>query len=663
MINSTNLSAVPDNLNLEKRKKISKKKPLHKKHVPSKIEIVSEFPESQRLKRPKYVFSKNNWTFDREAALEKLLENYFPSIYDLKSVSKEDFRHGQIGAQFLPNVITSKIPNVVDFGKLEKLNDKVTELKVLCEKTEKDVLNGIKEYFKVQSNEDAIIFVGQEIEYDYKEGNGKYNRKYYEKDFLILNLTFGYVLNIEVKNHLGKGEVLSGCKQLDETKRLFKHQFGEKIDPDWRVILVLYGSSLHLDLVICTECQPYIITSKDDFTKKLETITSLNAKTAWKSKWVHDFRFMVKELIPPRVKLHDEIIKDIIDNVDKAGSAENIAFWSPDQYHLASFCVEYKRMIFTSSYSTGKTVLLIHCAKELLKKGQKVLFVIFGCSTSKSLLHMKLEKLFEEFDEIIIKSTKDLDNWKWLKNYQDYNVFVDELIIGVPEVETTENDILDMSELISPLKHFWIAITGNVSLINKKRLSTKFHFPKLTYPLRNTQEIVEFTKNIAETTHKPQSHYGSLPIKVDVHLDYEMPSNLTKTYEPVVIESHKNPKIGIYQAFKHIPLGKVALIVIDIHDDKKFNEIYLEAKEFAPKNTKRPKPLCYTYFNHLKNDPVAQIKDWVVNAKTRKRDLITQDSFIDGFESDVVLVVEDFQQSRNLNCFLRCISYLIVVRV
>ena len=89
---------------------------------------------------------------------------------------------------------------------------------------------------------------------------------------------------------------------------------------------------------------------------------------------------------------------------------------------------------------------------------------------------------------------------------------------------------------------------------------------------------------------------------------------------------------------------------------------WAEALDLA-KETKRPKPLCYTYFNHLENDPEDQIKNWVVNAKTRKCDLITQDCFIDGFESDVVLVIEDSQQSSNLNCYMRCISYLIVVKV
>ena len=68
-------------------------------------------------------------------------------------------------------------------------------------------------------------------------------------------------------------------------------------------------------------------------------------------------------------------------------------------------------------------------------------------------------------------------------------------------------------------------------------------------------------------------------------------------------------------------------------------------------------------FPTLENDSEEQIKDWVVNAKTRKCDLITQDSFIDGFESDVVLVIEDSQQSSNLNCYMRCISFLIVVKV
>ena len=39
-------------------------------NVPS---VPKQFPENEKLERPRYYFSKNQWTFDKEQALEKLL--------------------------------------------------------------------------------------------------------------------------------------------------------------------------------------------------------------------------------------------------------------------------------------------------------------------------------------------------------------------------------------------------------------------------------------------------------------------------------------------------------------------------------------------------------------------------------------------------------------
>ena len=41
-----------------------------KANVPS---VPKQFPENEKLERPRYYFSKNQWTVDKEQALEKLL--------------------------------------------------------------------------------------------------------------------------------------------------------------------------------------------------------------------------------------------------------------------------------------------------------------------------------------------------------------------------------------------------------------------------------------------------------------------------------------------------------------------------------------------------------------------------------------------------------------
>ena len=54
-----------------------------------------------------------------------------------------------------------------------------------------------------------------------------------------------------------------------------------------------------------------------------------------------------------------KILQQISENVEEAGTPENIAFWSPDQFNIASNCLDYKRVLFMpqkAGFSTGKSV-------------------------------------------------------------------------------------------------------------------------------------------------------------------------------------------------------------------------------------------------------------------------------------------------------------------
>ena len=74
------------------------------------------------------------------------------------------------------------------------------------------------------------------------------------------------------------------------------------------------------------------------------------------------------------------IIEAININVAKAGQPENIAFWSGEQLDLVHSCLDIKRCLFVpqkTGFSTGKTVISAHCAKELSKQGERVRFLYF----------------------------------------------------------------------------------------------------------------------------------------------------------------------------------------------------------------------------------------------------------------------------------------------
>ena len=121
-----------------------------------------------------------------------------------------------------------------------------------------------------------------------------------------------------------------------------------------------------------------------DFVNQLEVI--LNHKQIKDWNYVKDFHYLVKEILPLRVRISSgltnvfsmnaKIFESIKTNVEVAGTAEMVAFWSQDQLNIAEDCVNLPRMLFDSGFSTGKTILMIDCMTKLLKKNEKVLFVL-----------------------------------------------------------------------------------------------------------------------------------------------------------------------------------------------------------------------------------------------------------------------------------------------
>ena len=171
-------------------------------------------------------------------------------------------------------------------------------------------------------------------------------------------------MNIEAKATLGYQEYKKGCEQLQETMRMVSNQIGPNIDSSWRIIMVLYGTNYDPSENICQSCAPYIITCEDDFKKKLENIIDNNIPM--KKERIQDFRLIIMDILPPRVQLPDELIDEITNNIEKAGSAENIIYWNPGQYDLAYFFNYHHREILASIYSsTRKTILMEHCTMNI----------------------------------------------------------------------------------------------------------------------------------------------------------------------------------------------------------------------------------------------------------------------------------------------------------
>ena len=126
------------------------------------------------------------------------------------------------------------------------------------------------------------------------------------------------------------------------------------------------------------KCSNYAIIGEDQIEEKLKQIEKyidIENKTWEPSEHVEEFIELFKELVfiaqgNAYAPVTDSAIsKQTSKDIDKAGTLENICFWTPDQLSIAD-AVEMEFVFLNSFYSTGKTTLLKHRAKYLNEKNK-----------------------------------------------------------------------------------------------------------------------------------------------------------------------------------------------------------------------------------------------------------------------------------------------------
>lgn len=124
---------------------------------------------------------------------------------------------------------------------------------------------------------------------------------YAEKDALIINLSKGYVIVVEAKSNLTlkskdpttKSPLMKGLDQLNRSYETFL-QKAKHLKNDWKVIRIVYGTTMDTKLRRCNNCKPFIITKKDGSFK--EVLGKLIAKENFTTKdwtFANDFYKLV----------------------------------------------------------------------------------------------------------------------------------------------------------------------------------------------------------------------------------------------------------------------------------------------------------------------------------------------------------------------------------
>ena len=399
-----------------------------------------------------------------------------------------------------------------------------------------------------------------------------------EKDFILINATYGYIMNIEAKATLDNKAIKDVKNQLEGTKKLFEKWFGADIVSNWKFYSAIYcqkpPSKKIKSKYLCPNVDmDFIFTSCDDLVSKLQKIHEKRT-TSWSlDDQSESYEMMAKVLLffatyhPASVAgLIDTKIKDAF---DKSTSAESLCFWNwtPEQKSL--FDAEICRVVMTSHWSTGKTRIMFEKTKCLAGEGKKVIFVLHHSKMLEEdskyflrnlynfrdnapiLLYLSLlNEIDPKKDQKAQKSTKLKESMEKIQSNitllvtddlkevlqmisdtddgKKSNIFIDELSIATAE---DMKIIHEIDEKLDTESHFWVTIAkASARLDNtfrkwimEKEKDDRWSVPSLSCALRNSKEIISFDKKEFEPN---DMEVGTSTSQLPLERSKELPSGL-----------------------------------------------------------------------------------------------------------------------------------------
>ena len=153
---------------------------------------------------------------------------------------------------FVPEVFLTKDPelifiekeevkrllkNMPDGKEKENLRNRLKTIE--GEKLEKNVFDTLKSYFEYHGDQEVLVLHGYEIA-DLDKLAGRKDVAHWEKDFLIINKTYGYLMNIEAKSSLNGKSLKKAKDQLENTKHILEKWFGADLKEGWKFISAIY---------------------------------------------------------------------------------------------------------------------------------------------------------------------------------------------------------------------------------------------------------------------------------------------------------------------------------------------------------------------------------------------------------------------------------------
>ena len=527
-----------------------------------------------------------------------------------------------------------------------------SRIRAVGDMAERSVYDVLKEFFNDDKTKTVLIIQSVNmLNINPYQRLRKYGKHHREMDFLIVHHDLGLIVNIEVKNSLTNESMKKVQYQLQENHKFFTDWFANDIDPKWNYIAMVYiEQDLKEPMKRCSK--PCAVFGKVDLKETLERIfrqTSFSKEIP-----ANDFQFMAKYLlfscqaIPlPFGKRFDKAVRT---NIVKQGCEQNIRTWcfpTPAQKTV----LNHSKVLFLSTFGTGKTLLMVRKALELAEQGEKVIFLIFKKSdmyTMNTLLYVVLDQEFEK-KNIALKQINFVDgsDHGLVKLTEDYDhIFIDEFFDDFYMLESSSRN--DFFHAICNKKTVWIAFSGtyNSNPLSKEDLPTISQKAAKWIPIPN-MKIVQIKIPLRSPKFVPLAIKKAMEKRTDMDLnnllmlDIQLPPTLTDGKE-TRINVHQLSSLTdiLRQCLTQVPKGTYGLIIVE---DFAYNfperHISCACKEnlfkllFGSvfKDLGKPPPLFYTRTNE---SPKKDIDKWL---KKEHNWLITTYRLAMGFTSSFII--------------------------
>ena len=320
----------------------------------------------------------NNVTTDsKEEAANILLHRDHPRVVRFL----REYGHGfNLGSYFVPPVFIGSNPEVLSVDKyIEKTKGKGKHQDGLRGQiAEEFMYNALQKHF--QKTKDNVLVV-QSHKFLNSAGCN-------EKDFIVLNLTRGYVMAVEVK---ANGSLYQKAKHqlFDAKERIQEVLRAIGLSTEWLFVGVFFAQAMPklTDGKVffdCDECSTFAIIGPENIEEKLIRIDEkvTNTHKNWvPSEHVIEFVELTKQILfitqgdPFAPVTESSFVNKISDNLKRASKVENILFWTMEQLSLVQ-AVQLAYVFLDAFYSTGKSEILKYIVKHWIKQKKVVHYFV-----------------------------------------------------------------------------------------------------------------------------------------------------------------------------------------------------------------------------------------------------------------------------------------------